>query len=216
MKPISLALAACERPASDPARRALLAPSSKRIGLSQRGIEGGVQSNWIKSAVVASPPIATVSRGSILFQRGGQPWSSTCRSAAPDAPEASVTQSAAERPPVRRLRIIFVSFQEACHSILPSLTGVVAAASQALVTVASSLPTAPFSTWFLLCIASASMSSTVERYAGRTAVVTGGTSGVGLATVRLLLDRGAQGLATGRSAKAVDAACAQLGDAPIR
>jgi NAD(P)-dependent dehydrogenase (short-subunit alcohol dehydrogenase family) len=56
------------------------------------------------------------------------------------------------------------------------------------------------------------MSATVERYAGKTVVVTGGTSGVGLATVKLLLDRGARVLATGRSAKAVDTACTELGN----
>lgn len=48
-------------------------------------------------------------------------------------------------------------------------------------------------------------------YEGKTAVVTGGTSGIGLATARLLLAEGARVVVTGRSAKGLEAARAELG-----
>lgn len=53
------------------------------------------------------------------------------------------------------------------------------------------------------------------RYAGKTAVVTGGTSGIGLATAKLLLDEGARVLVTGRTDKTLDAARVELGDRAI-
>lgn len=53
------------------------------------------------------------------------------------------------------------------------------------------------------------------RYAGKTAVVTGGTSGIGLATAKLLLDEGARVLVTGRTDKTLDTARVALGDRAI-
>jgi NAD(P)-dependent dehydrogenase (short-subunit alcohol dehydrogenase family) len=53
------------------------------------------------------------------------------------------------------------------------------------------------------------------RYSGKTAVVTGGTSGIGLATAKLLLDEGARVLVTGRTDKTLDAARVELGDRAI-
>jgi NAD(P)-dependent dehydrogenase (short-subunit alcohol dehydrogenase family) len=53
------------------------------------------------------------------------------------------------------------------------------------------------------------------RYTGKTAVVTGGTSGIGLATAKLLLDEGARVLVTGRTDKTLDAARVALGDRAI-
>lgn len=47
----------------------------------------------------------------------------------------------------------------------------------------------------------------------KTAVITGGTSGVGLATARLLVAAGARVIVTGRSQDALDAAAAELGPA---
>jgi NAD(P)-dependent dehydrogenase (short-subunit alcohol dehydrogenase family) len=39
----------------------------------------------------------------------------------------------------------------------------------------------------------------MERYQGKKAVIIGGTSGMGLATAKMLLDGGARVLATGQS-----------------
>lgn len=50
------------------------------------------------------------------------------------------------------------------------------------------------------------------RLAGRTAVVTGGTTGIGFAAARRFLDEGARVLVTGQDAPRVDAAAAALGD----
>lgn len=52
--------------------------------------------------------------------------------------------------------------------------------------------------------------------ADRTIVVTGGSSGVGLATVRALLDEGARVATCGRDADRLDKAAARLGAAPGR
>ncbi|MFI5299869.1 MAG: SDR family oxidoreductase [Polyangiales bacterium] len=49
------------------------------------------------------------------------------------------------------------------------------------------------------------------QYDGKRAVITGGTSGIGLATAKLLLGQGARVLVTGRAKKALDAARAELG-----
>ncbi|QSQ17728.1 SDR family oxidoreductase [Myxococcus landrumensis] len=49
------------------------------------------------------------------------------------------------------------------------------------------------------------------RYAGKKAVVTGGTAGIGLATVKMLLAEGAEVLLTGRGEKALEAARKELG-----
>lgn len=54
--------------------------------------------------------------------------------------------------------------------------------------------------------------------AGKTALITGGTSGIGLATARLLHDGGARVAVMGRSQERLDRAVAELGDdvVPIR
>jgi NAD(P)-dependent dehydrogenase (short-subunit alcohol dehydrogenase family) len=49
------------------------------------------------------------------------------------------------------------------------------------------------------------------QYDGKQAVITGGTSGIGLASAKLLLDHGARVLVTGRSKAALDAARKELG-----
>ncbi|MBZ4522631.1 SDR family oxidoreductase [Mycobacterium avium] len=51
----------------------------------------------------------------------------------------------------------------------------------------------------------------MTQYGGRRVVITGGTSGIGLATARLLLDKGARVLVTGRSQAAVQSASDALG-----
>ncbi|WP_437971959.1 SDR family oxidoreductase [Sorangium sp. So ce260] len=51
----------------------------------------------------------------------------------------------------------------------------------------------------------------MKRYAGKRAVVTGGTHGVGLATVKALLDGGAEVLLTGRNERNLEAARRELG-----
>ncbi|MGP3918726.1 SDR family NAD(P)-dependent oxidoreductase [Nonomuraea sp. 10N515B] len=50
---------------------------------------------------------------------------------------------------------------------------------------------------------------------GRSAVITGGSSGFGLTTARLLADAGARVLITGRDQTRLDAAREQLGDNAI-
>ena len=53
---------------------------------------------------------------------------------------------------------------------------------------------------------------------GKTALVSGGTSGIGLAVVRRFVAEGAHVFVTGRRQEALDALAAELGDAvtPIR
>ncbi|WP_407559376.1 SDR family oxidoreductase [Mycobacterium paraintracellulare] len=51
----------------------------------------------------------------------------------------------------------------------------------------------------------------MTQYGGRRVVITGGTSGLGLATAKLLLDKGARVLVTGRSKAAVQSASEALG-----
>ena len=48
-------------------------------------------------------------------------------------------------------------------------------------------------------------------YDGKTAVITGGTTGMGLATAKLLLDHGARVLVTGRRQETLDSARKELG-----
>jgi NAD(P)-dependent dehydrogenase (short-subunit alcohol dehydrogenase family) len=54
--------------------------------------------------------------------------------------------------------------------------------------------------------------STMGRYKGKNVVITGGSSGLGLATARLLVGEGARVLITGRHQAALDAARDRLGD----
>ncbi len=53
------------------------------------------------------------------------------------------------------------------------------------------------------------------QYDGKRAVITGGTSGIGLATARLLLDHGARVLVTGRAKAGLASARKELGDDAI-
>jgi NAD(P)-dependent dehydrogenase (short-subunit alcohol dehydrogenase family) len=55
----------------------------------------------------------------------------------------------------------------------------------------------------------------MTAYLGKTAVVTGGTSGIGLATARLLGERGARVLVTGRTPASLEKARATLGPEAI-
>ena len=51
----------------------------------------------------------------------------------------------------------------------------------------------------------------MERYQGKKVVVIGGTSGMGLATAKMLLDGGARVLVTGRSKAGLESAQHELG-----
>ncbi len=51
----------------------------------------------------------------------------------------------------------------------------------------------------------------MERYQGKTVVIIGGTSGIGLATAKMLLDGGARVLVTGRSQAGLESARKELG-----
>ena len=53
------------------------------------------------------------------------------------------------------------------------------------------------------------------QYDGKRVVITGGTSGIGLATAKLLLDQGARVLVTGSTKKTLDAARGELGENAI-
>ena len=52
----------------------------------------------------------------------------------------------------------------------------------------------------------------MDRFKRKTAVITGGTSGMGLATAKMLLDGGARVLVTGRSQAGLDSAQKELGE----
>jgi NAD(P)-dependent dehydrogenase (short-subunit alcohol dehydrogenase family) len=55
----------------------------------------------------------------------------------------------------------------------------------------------------------------MERYQGKTVVIIGGTSGIGLATAKMLLDGGARVLVTGRSQAGLESAQKELGNDAI-
>lgn len=55
----------------------------------------------------------------------------------------------------------------------------------------------------------------MNEFEHKNVVITGGTSGMGLATAQLLVDGGARVLVTGRAADALDAARAQLGESAV-
>src|SRR5450755_3776410 len=55
----------------------------------------------------------------------------------------------------------------------------------------------------------------MERYEAKRAVIIGGTSGMGLATAKMLLDGGARVLVTGRSQAGLDSAQQELGTGAI-
>ncbi len=52
----------------------------------------------------------------------------------------------------------------------------------------------------------------MSKLSNKVAVVTGGSSGIGLATAQRFIAEGAQVVISGRNQKAVDAAVAELGD----
>ena len=51
----------------------------------------------------------------------------------------------------------------------------------------------------------------MKRFQGKTAIITGGTTGMGLATAKLLIAEGGRVAVTGRSADALAAAGRELG-----
>ncbi len=55
----------------------------------------------------------------------------------------------------------------------------------------------------------------MERYQAKRVVIIGGTSGMGLATARMLLDGGARVLVTGRSQAGLESAQKELGTGAI-
>jgi NAD(P)-dependent dehydrogenase (short-subunit alcohol dehydrogenase family) len=52
----------------------------------------------------------------------------------------------------------------------------------------------------------------MKRYEGKKVVIIGGTSGMGLATAKMLLDGGARVLVTGRSKEGMESAQKELGN----
>jgi NAD(P)-dependent dehydrogenase (short-subunit alcohol dehydrogenase family) len=55
----------------------------------------------------------------------------------------------------------------------------------------------------------------MDRFKGKTALITGGTTGLGLATARLFIKEGARVIVTGRTPATIKAAQAELGDNAI-
>jgi NAD(P)-dependent dehydrogenase (short-subunit alcohol dehydrogenase family) len=55
----------------------------------------------------------------------------------------------------------------------------------------------------------------MDRFKGKTAVITGGTTGIGLATAKLFINEGARVIVTGRTPATIKSAQAELGDNAI-
>ena len=55
----------------------------------------------------------------------------------------------------------------------------------------------------------------MDRYKGKTVLITGGTTGMGLATAKLFIDKGAWVIVTGRTPATIEAAQAELGENAI-
>ena len=52
------------------------------------------------------------------------------------------------------------------------------------------------------------------KLSGKVAVITGGTTGIGLATAKLFISEGARVIVTGRTAETIKSAQAELGETP--
>ena len=55
----------------------------------------------------------------------------------------------------------------------------------------------------------------MDRFKGKIALITGGTTGIGLATAKLFINEGARVIVTGRTSATIKAAQAELGDNAI-